>query len=66
MGTKSESETRLELIRRVKMSLEVTIDDEAEVEAQQAELIDMATVIIDELGLKYIGGESTLLELLED
>lgn len=66
MGTKSESEARLEMIRRVKMSLEVTIDDEAEVEAQQAELIDMATVIIDELGLKYIGGESTLLELTED
>ena len=54
------------MIRRVKMSLEVTIDDEAEVEAQQAELIDMATVIIDELGLKYIGGDSTLLELTED
>ena len=46
--------------------MEVTIDDAAEVEAQQAELIDMATVIVDELGLKYVGGESTLLELSED
>jgi len=66
METRSESEARLELIRRVKTSLEVTVGDEAEVEAQQAELIDMATVIVDELGLKYIGGESTLLELTED
>ena len=60
MGTRSESEARLELIRRVKTSLEVTVGDEAEVEAQQAELIDMATVIVDELGLRYVGGESTL------
>ena len=66
MGTKSESEARLELIRRVKTSLEVTVGDEAEVEAQQAELIDMATVIVDELGLRYVGGESTLFELSED
>jgi hypothetical protein len=65
MGTRPESEARLELIRRVKTSLEVTIDDAAEVEAQQAELIDMATVIVDELGLRYIGGESTLFELEE-
>ena len=65
MGTRSESEARLELIRRVKTSLEVTIDDAAEVEAQQAELIDMATVIVDELGLRYISGESTLFELEE-
>ena len=66
MGTRSESEARLELIRRVKTSLEVTVGDEAEVEAQQAELIDMATVIVDELGLRYVGGESTLFELSED
>jgi hypothetical protein len=66
MGTRSESEARLELIRRVKTSLEVTIDDAAEVEAQQTELIDMATVIVDELGLRYVGGESTLFELSED
>jgi hypothetical protein len=66
MGTRSESEARLELIRRVKTSLEVTVGDEAEVEAQQAELIDMATVIVDELGLRYVGGESTLFELGED
>lgn len=66
MGTRSESEARLELVRRVKTSLEVTVGDEAEVEAQQAELIDMATVIVDELGLRYVGGESTLFELSED
>ena len=70
MGTRSESEARLELIRRVKQSLEVTLDDGGatpeEIAEQQNELIDMATVIIDELGLKYIGGESTLLELTEN
>ena len=58
------------MIRRVKQSLEVTLDDGGvtpeEIAEQQNELIDMATVIIDELGLKYIGGESTLLELTEN
>lgn len=51
--------TRLELIRRVKASLETTLDSAGvtpeEMAEQDAELIEMSTIIVDELGIEPAG-----------
>jgi len=51
--------TRLELIRRVKLSLEASLDASGvtpeEIAEQEADLIDMATIIVDEMGLEPAG-----------
>jgi hypothetical protein len=52
----SESEFRMELNKRVRFALEVTLEEagatQQEIADQAGDLIDMATIIVDEIDLK--------------
>ena len=59
---KNGSEARLELVARVKMSLEASLAaggaTPQEIADQALDLIDMATVIVDDTGLSHAGSDA--------